>query len=214
MKYIEKDLPLSAFEQGEAEKILSQKPMPKMPLFLIRRYLLKRLNVFRANMENPLQPPYKCGREIEKREIRLGEGAEAFSLYTYSAENGEANKPLFYFIHGGSFIGGSHSVNENLMRLLADRGDMLAASADYTPAPEARYPVALNQCMKGLKFLLGSADYNIDDSKVCVAGDSAGGNLAAALVLKARDEGRPAVAKQALIYPVMDMSYMNTGSYR
>lgn len=105
-------------------------------------------------------------------------------------------------------------MNDNLMRLIVDRTGAVAASVDYTLSPEAKYPEGLLDCQKGLRFLMDDDRFNIDRNKVILSGDSAGGNLAAVLTMKLTDEKTVNVYKQVLLYPVTDLAYLNSESYR
>ncbi|MDR2377880.1 MAG: alpha/beta hydrolase [Bifidobacteriaceae bacterium] len=124
--------------------------------------------------------------------------------------------PLFYFVHGGGFIGGDSLTNLNLLERLAADLDVVCAAVDYHLAPELRFPGALDECVAGVLGLVAQAATGrlIDPDRIVLAGDSAGGNLAAgaAVLLKRRHGITPRA--QALLYPVTEMARLDTPSHR
>ncbi|MFJ3307305.1 alpha/beta hydrolase [Streptomyces sp. NPDC086549] len=85
---------------------------------------------------------------------------------------------------------------------------------DYTPSPEVRYPIAIEQAYAATKWVVEHGDeINVDGSRIAVAGDSVGGNMTAAVTLMAKRRGGPALREQMLFYPVTDANF-STGSYR
>ena len=98
--------------------------------------------------------------------------------------------------------------------MLANQTGHVVVSVDYRLAPEYKFPVPFNDAYAGLKWVAENADsINGNASKISVSGDSAGGNFAAAVSLRARDENGPEIHSQLLIYPVTDLSY-DTDSYQ
>src|SRR5262249_50837939 len=88
-------------------------------------------------------------------------------------------------------------------------------SVDYRLAPEHKFPVAVEDCYAALSWVVQNTQrLGIDPSRISVGGDSAGGNLAAVVCLKSRDENGPRIASQVLVYPVTDLSSFETDSYR
>jgi acetyl esterase len=130
--------------------------------------------------------------------------------YRPSAEADVAALPVVVFFHGGGWILGSVDSHDSLCRQLAVASGCLVVSVDYRRPPEAPYPAALDDCSAAVRWLAANAAaIGGDGNRLAVAGDSAGGNLAAACSLRARDEGEPPIAFQLLIYPCVDaeMSY-------
>jgi len=122
--------------------------------------------------------------------------------------------PLVVHCHGGGWILGDKATFERLDRELARAARAVVVFVDYTPAPEARYPVQLEQAYAALAWVAANAaQLGADPARIAVAGDSAGGSLAAALSLLARDRGGPAIAAQVLAYPVTDADF-GTPSYQ
>ncbi len=122
--------------------------------------------------------------------------------------------PALVYFHGGGWVLGDLESHDDVCRSLAKRTPCVVVSADYRRAPEAKYPAPLDDCEAALRWTAARArDLGVDPAKVAVGGDSAGGNLAAALAIRVRDRGGPAIAFQLLIYPATDRS-VGTDSYR
>jgi acetyl esterase len=107
--------------------------------------------------------------------------------------------PSILFIHGGGWVLGGVDSLDYLCANLCDRLDVAVVAVDYRLAPEHRFPAALDDCYAALTWMAARAR-----GPVAVVGDSAGGNLAGALCLLARERGGPAIAHQTLIYPSLD----------
>lgn len=113
--------------------------------------------------------------------------------------------PCLYWVHGGSFIVGSHAMDDTLLERWCLRLTCAVLSVDYRLAPESRYPAALEDCHLGLVWLHEHAgELGVDASVTGVVGVSAGGALAAALALLARDRGEPPIAFLLLDAPCLD----------
>lgn len=122
---------------------------------------------------------------------------------------------VIFYIHGAGWVFGSFHTHEKLVRELAARTGCIVVFPEYSLAPEARYPVAVEQCysiMCGLSDLVAQAGYAMNVNTLTVAGDSAGGNLAIAMTLKSKFECGPKIDKQLLYYPVTN-AFLNTESY-
>ena len=104
-------------------------------------------------------------------------------------------------------------MTDGIARQLCAGAGCLVVSVDYALSPEAKFPTALRQCYESLRYVKENAStFNANGAKLVVGGDSAGGNLAAAVCLMARDEGGPPVDFQLLIYPVLEPDF-ETDSY-
>lgn len=128
---------------------------------------------------------------------------------------GEGPFPAMVFFHGGGFVLGSVASHENVARQLARRTGTVVISVDYRLAPEHPYPAAVEDAYAAVEWAAEhAAAFQGDPARLMVAGDSAGGNLAAAVALKARDEAGPAIRLQVLLYPALTVQTIETGSRR
>ncbi len=123
-------------------------------------------------------------------------------LYTRAGESGGA---LVVYLHGGGMIMGSVELYDPVLRFLASRSGVALLSVDYRVAPEFPHPTPVEDCYAALRWAAEHAvELGYDPARIAVAGDSAGGGLAAATALVARDCGGPALAGQILVYPMLD----------
>ena len=118
--------------------------------------------------------------------------------------------PAFMFFHGGGWVLGDFPTHERLIRDLAAGSGAVAVYVDYTPSPEAKYPTAINQAYAATKWVAehGKA-INVDGSRLAVAGNSVGGNMAAVVALKAKEHGTPTLRFQLLLWPVTNANFEN-----
>jgi acetyl esterase/lipase len=146
-----------------------------------------------------LSPPVHAVRDLT---LKGAGGALPVRLYTPSAAE---NLPLIVYFHGGGFTICTLDMYDDLCRTLANDSGCAVASVDYRLAPETPFPGAAEDCYLALRTLAMQAkELGIDATRLAVAGDSAGANLAAVTALMARDRGGPALRYQALIYPCVD----------
>lgn len=114
--------------------------------------------------------------------------------------------PLLVFFHGGGGVVCDLDTHDALCRNLSAAAGCVVASVDYRLAPEHRFPAAPDDCLAAIRWgAEHAAELGADPARVAVAGDSAGGNLAAVTALRVRDEGGPRLAGQLLIYPATDL---------
>ncbi|SPM34519.1 Acetyl esterase/lipase, partial [Mycobacterium rhizamassiliense] len=114
--------------------------------------------------------------------------------------------PLLVFFHGGGFVVGDIESHDGLCRMICRDAGIHVLSVDYRLAPEHKAPAAVDDCFAAYRWALGhAADLGADPSRIGVGGDSAGGNLAALVALRSRDEGIRQPALQVLLYPVLDL---------
>lgn len=131
----------------------------------------------------------------------------------YRPSGGTGPHPIVAYFHGGGWVMGTLDTHDDVCRTLANRSSALVVSVGYRRAPEHQFPVPLEDCVSAVRWCaLRGSEIGGDGARVAVAGDSAGGNLAAAVALRFRDEGGPALALQVLIYPVTNFSF-DTASY-
>lgn len=117
------------------------------------------------------------------------------------------NLPLMLFMHGGGFVLGDLDSHDEFARALTAGTGCVTVSVDYRLAPENPYPAGVDDCYAALLWAAeNAAELGADAGRIVVIGDSAGGNLAAVIALRARDEQGPAIAGQVLVYPTTDLS--------
>lgn len=122
--------------------------------------------------------------------------------------------PTLVYYHGGGWVVGDLDSYDETCRVLANEADCMVVSVDYRLAPEHTFPAPLEDCYAALEWVFDNAvTMQVDTDNVFVGGDSAGGNLAAATALYARDTDGPDIAGQLLIYPVTDRNF-ETPSYK
>jgi acetyl esterase/lipase len=122
--------------------------------------------------------------------------------------------PAFMFFHGGGWVLGDFPTHERLVRDLVANSGAVAVFVNYTPSPEAKYGVAINQAYAATKWVAEHGkEINVDGSRLAVAGNSVGGNMAAVVSLMAKEKGMPKLRYEALLWPVTDADFDNT-SYK
>lgn len=137
--------------------------------------------------------------EVEDRTIPGPAGPIPIRIYRPSL--GEALPVCLYF-HGGGFVIGSLTSHDPICRELAAAAGVTVIAVDYRLAPEHVFPAAVEDCWAATQWVASHGDeLSVDASRLAAAGDSAGGNLAAVVTLRARDAGGPAISFQLLIYP-------------
>jgi len=137
-------------------------------------------------------------------------GEIALRVYTPA---GPTPQPVVVFYHGGGWVIGSIDSHDATARALANRSGCTVVSVEYRLAPEHKFPAAAEDSYAATVWVAEhAAECGGDPTRLAVAGDSAGGNLAAVVALLARERGGPRIAFQLLVYPVTDCNY-DTGSY-
>jgi acetyl esterase len=167
--------------------------------------------VFRAAMSGPsMFAPGDAVAQIENREIP-GPGGP-LRIRIYRPVTG-APLPITIYFHGGGFVICSLDSHDNICRSLASRAQTLVVSVDYHLAPEAKFPAAVEDAFAAVDWVHAhAAEIGGDASRIAVAGDSAGGNLAAVAAQRSRTQG-PALCHQLLLYPVTDCG-CDSASYK
>ena len=152
--------------------------------------------------------------EIENRTISGGPGGQDISITIVRPANGSNQTlPVVIYIHGGGWVLGGFDTHERLVRELANKANVVIVFVNYTPSPEAKYPIALEQAYAATKWVAENGqNMNVNSSRLAVAGDSVGGNIATALTMLAKERGGPSIRFQLLFYPVTDANF-DTPSY-
>jgi acetyl esterase len=126
----------------------------------------------------------------------------------YTPETSDRPAPAIVYYHGGGWVIGSLDTHDGFCRALANRAGAAVVSVDYRLAPEHRFPAAPEDCYAAARWVAErGAEIGVDGGRLAIAGDSAGGNLAAVVALMARDRGGPRVRHQGLVYPVTDHDF-------
>lgn len=121
--------------------------------------------------------------------------------------------PVFVFIHGGGWVLGDYPTHRRLVKDLVLYSGAVAVFPDYTPSPEAHYPVAINQIYATLKWVSeNGSEINVNGKNLAVVGNSVGGNMTASVVLMAKEKKGPPIKLQVMLWPVTDANF-ETGSY-
>ena len=146
--------------------------------------------------------------------IAPGAGGEGIIVRVYSPADDGAHRPGIVFFHGGGWVIGDLDSHDGVCRRLCNGVDAVVVAVHYRRAPEHKFPAAADDAYDALLWAhANAADLGIDETRLAVCGDSAGGNLAAAVALMARDRQGPALRFQALVYPVTDVADMSDTTY-
>jgi acetyl esterase len=149
---------------------------------------------------------------VEDLRIPGPEGDIPIRVYT---ANASAPRPALVYFHGGGWVVCDLDTHDIVCRAIARRAGAVVVSVDYRLAPEHKFPAAVVDCYAATAWVAAnSTKLGINPSQIAVGGDSAGGNLGAVVSLKSRDENGPAIALQAMVYPVTDLSSFATPSYQ
>jgi len=147
---------------------------------------------------------------VSVENITVAGGAGDIPARLYRPRHGEA-LPLLVFLHGGGFVLCSLDTHDNFCRALAKAGDCAVLSVDYRLAPEHRFPAAYEDVQAGLEWAAANVTaLGCDATRLALAGDSAGGNLAAAAALHASPEVRRVLRHLLLFYPASDPAAAGT----
>jgi acetyl esterase len=159
-------------------------------------------------------PVKKLPAIIENRTIPGGPGGKDISItIVRPANSSNQTLPVAMYFHGGGWVLGGFDTHERLARELANKANVVIVFVNYTPSPEAKYPVAIEQDYAATKWVAENGrSINVNSSRLAVVGDSVGGNMVAAVTLLAKERGGPPIKFQVLFYPVTDASF-DTPSY-
>ena len=160
------------------------------------------------------QGPRPTEVKVVDRTIPGPSGPLPVRLYRPASAPSDATLPGLVYAHGGGWVFGNLDSHDVLCAQLAIEAGIAVFAVDYRLAPEARFPGAFDDVVAGLKWVAANgASVGIDATKLAIGGDSAGGNLAAAVSIWARDNGGPWLRLQLLAYPVTD-AVARAESYR
>ena len=163
---------------------------------------------------NSKSRPRAPGPEVAKVDNRTIPGVGPDIPVRIYTPSGNGPFPGLGWFHGGGWVIGDLDTADGTARHLAVETGCVVVSVDYRLAPEAKFPAAADDCYAATQWIAeNAAGINVDPTRIAVGGDSAGGNLAAAVSLMAKDRGGPPLVFQLLVYPVTKRDF-GTGSYR
>ena len=195
---------------------------PEIKAYLTERASLGLPQVWQAPLDEirennklnvALQQPLVSIEVVEQRKISGPTSALPIRIYR---PTNDSNLPAMVFFHGGGWVLNFLDIYEVALRKIANHGNFVIVAVEYQKAPEHPYPAAFNDCYATLKWVVdNAADLSIDQSSIGVGGDSAGGNLASAVAIKALKEKLIPLAFQLLVYPCndFDMAYSSATDF-
>jgi acetyl esterase len=158
-------------------------------------------------------PPPRKDLDAEERSLPFG-AAGRVSVRILRPQGQPAPMPVVLYVHGAGWVFGSAATHDRLARELAAEARAAVIFINYSLAPEAKYPVALEEIYAvALWASRHGLEHGLDPARLAIAGDSVGGNMAAAVTLLAKERGTPKIGLQLLFYPVTDSDF-DTPSYR
>jgi len=197
MEYVEKDLLGKQMEEPMDFSKLEK--MAKFPSFLVKFLLKANIKKIRAMMGGDSKDI--TTRTIISEDKMISGYKNDLRIRIYKPEE-NVKRPLMVFFHGGGWIGGSLEAVEDYCKGVCDQADCVVISVEYHLAPEHPYPEGLEDSYLAVKWTVeNKSELNIDENKIIVSGDSAGGNFSAVLTFMAKDRKEFKIAKQILIYP-------------
>ncbi|AGL16074.1 alpha/beta hydrolase [Actinoplanes sp. N902-109] len=196
--------------RGPLEELLAAMPggFNAIPDIVERRAAL-------ASLFAPVEAPDRPGVVVEDRSVPGASGAPALSVRVYrpAGRSSEA-LPGIYFIHGGGMVMGDLDGEDAIATMLCDRVGAVVVAVDYRLAPEHPHPAPVEDCYTGLCWTAEhAAELGVDADRLAVYGGSAGGGLAIATALMARDRHGPRLAFMMPIYPMIDDRNETDSSY-
>lgn len=196
--------------------------------------LSRETRAFLAALNSPTPPALENLSPAEAREVLVGAqasvkvdlsgieesektiSADGFSikLNIVRPEGAKGNLPVFIFIHGGGWVLGDYPTHKRMVRDLVVLTGFSGVFVNYTPAPEEKYPRQINEIYAATKWVAANGnEIGVDGSNLAIVGNSAGGDMAAAVCLMAKDKGGPDIKLQVLFWPVTDANF-ETASYK
>lgn len=197
-------MPLHPQAQAFIDLVASAPPVPREQMTVA---------MARQGLQATLTPPGKPEPVAGVRECMV-DGAEGPRPARLYRPQGDGPFGVLLFIHGGGWIAGSLDAYDATCRGLCNASGCLVLALDYRLAPEHKFPAAPRDGLAALRWLAThAAEFGGDARRLAIGGDSAGGNVAAAVAQMARDQGGPQLRLQLLVYPVTDHA-CDTPSYR
>jgi len=156
----------------------------------------------------------KLPAQIDNHTIPVGpNGKLLIQIVRPQGSNSNKKLPVVMYFHGGGWVLGGFDTHERLLRELANGSHAAIVFVNYTRSPEAKYPIALEEAYAATKWIAENGQtLNLNSSRLAVAGDSVGGNMATSVALLSKERGTPTIGFQLLFYPVTDANF-DTDSY-
>ena len=149
--------------------------------------------------------------DVSERQIDID--GQKITLNIVKPQNAQGTLPVFMFFHGGGWILGDFPTHERLVRDLVNASGAAAVFVNYTPSPEAHFPVAINQAYAATRWVAeNGSEIGVDGKRLALVGNSVGGNMVAAVALQAKQHKTPAIRYDVMLWPVTDANF-NTASY-
>jgi acetyl esterase/lipase len=187
----------------ELAALLRELPMWSMDFGTTPLAEVPALRAAQAAVARPPVPPTTT--VYEDRTIPGPAGDPDVVVRVFHPPTPGTGRPAVCFIHGGGYLFGSALVEDARLNRWVEQADCVVVSVEYRLSPETAYPGPLEDCYAALTWMAGNAaELGIDAGRITIAGQSAGGGLAAGLALLARDRREVAPAYQLLIYPMID----------
>lgn len=143
-------------------------------------------------------------KTVLEREIKRADRITPVRIYI---PNDNETSPIILLVHGGAWVAGNLDTHDNLARYFCHHAEAVVISVGYLNSPEGKFPLPLEQSYDALLWIVEHAkEFHADAKRVAIVGDSAGGNMAAALCLMARDRTGPSIDLQVLINPLLDLT--------
>ena len=148
--------------------------------------------------------------DVENHKLPVGPQGHV-SIRIIRPKNATGILPVVMFYHGAGWVFGDYTTHGRLVREIAVGAHAAVVFINYTLAPEAQYPTQIEEAYAATKYIAEHGkEFNLDTSRLAVAGDSVGGNMTIAMTLLAKKRGGPKIIYQVLIYPVTDANFNNS----
>jgi acetyl esterase/lipase len=152
--------------------------------------------------------------DIEEAERKITQDGQTITIHIVKPKGAKQGLPVFMFFHGGGWVLGDYPTHKRLVRDLVVKSGAVAVFPDYTPTPDAQFPVAINEAYAATKWVSENGNsIGVDGSRLAVAGNSVGGNMSTVIALMAKDKNGPKIAFQLLLWPLVDAD-MSRPSYK
>lgn len=143
--------------------------------------------------------------DIEESEREITKDGQTITIHIVKPKGAKDNLPVFMFFHGGGWVLGDYPTHKRLVRDLVVGSGAVAVFPDYTPTPDAQFPIAINQAYAATTWVAEHGnEIGVDGSRLAVAGNSVGGNMSTVVALMAKEKNGPKLAFQLLLWPLVD----------